>query len=96
MISLFSSPVRLAILARLKSGPATSGQLMEAAGSNASTVSHALHAMADAGLVAKGPSGVRLTGPGRIQAALVDGVSHSMAVLEEHRGFWASHDLSGP
>jgi predicted transcriptional regulator len=61
----------------------------------ATTILHSIKDMIEEGLVRKSNKGYSLTNVGKVDAMLIDQLVSTMSVLDEHRDFWLTHDISG-
>lgn len=88
------SAIRTKVLLSLKDGELTAGDLERSLGTRASTILHAVKDMIEGGTVVRTLRGYRLTNPGRIQALMLSRLLSAVVVLERHKDFWMTHDIS--
>jgi predicted transcriptional regulator len=93
--SFTRSAVRTKVMLCLMNGGMDAGELEDIIGLRASTILHSVKEMIDSNLVKKADSKYLLTNIGRIQALFLDNLLSTIAALDQHYDFWASHDLSG-
>lgn len=89
------SAVRTKIMLILQGEELAGSDLEEKMDIRLSTILHSMRELIDDGLVAKTGHGYTLTNVGRIQALLLDELVSAIAILEKHKGYWLTHDLSG-
>lgn len=89
-----ASLIRQAILRRLQAGDATHAALMDAAHATETSTWRALRAMTEDGAVVRAGEAYRLTGAGRIEAALCASMTKGLAAMDAYRAFWSGHDVS--
>lgn len=89
------SGIRAKIMLCLTEGSKTAAEMERLLGTRATTILHAIKEMIEADLVEKTASGYTLTNIGYIQAHVLDDLVSCIAALEEHRGFWLTHDING-
>jgi predicted transcriptional regulator len=89
------SAVRTKTFLYLKDHNMDSGELEDKLGIRATTILHSLKDMIDTGLVEKSREGYTLTNVGKVQAILIDQLVSAIVVLDEHKDFWQTHDVSG-
>ncbi len=89
------SAVRTKTLLCLKDHELESSDLEEKLGIRATTILHSISNMIDTGLVKKSKKGYELTNVGRVQAILIDQLVSAIVILDEHKDFWQTHDVSG-
>ncbi len=88
------SAIRTKVLLALKDGELTAGELERLLKTRASTILHTVKDMIESGIVVKTLNGYRLTNLGRIQTLLLNKLLSALAVLEKHKDFWMTHDIS--
>ncbi len=93
--SFTRSGIRTKVMLCLLEGDMSSSDLGEVLGSRASTILHTIKDMTEENLVAKTPRGHALTNVGRIQALILEELVSTIIVLDQHKDFWLTHDLSG-
>lgn len=89
------SAVRTKTLLCLNDHDMDSGDLEGELGLRATTILHSLKDMIKDGLVRKSIKGYSLTNIGKIEAILIDQLVSAILVLDEHKDFWQTHDISG-
>jgi len=89
------SSIRAKIMLCLKEGPKVAVEMEDIIGARVSTILHAIKEMSDEDLVVKTTRGYALTNIGRIQAYILDELINAIVVLDKHKEFWLTHDLSG-
>jgi predicted transcriptional regulator len=89
------SAVRTKIMLRLAKGEMTSGELERDMCIRGSTILHAMRELIDEDLANKTRHGYSLTNIGKIQALLVDELVSTIVLLDQHKDFWLTHDISG-
>jgi len=93
--SFTRSAVRTKLLLCLKDREVSAGQLENELKIRSSTILHSIKDMIDLGIVYKKSMGYSLTNIGQIQALLLDRLLNALTVLDEHKDFWLTHDMSG-
>ncbi len=89
------SAIRTKILLCLKDRDMDSSELGEELGSRTTTILHLAKDMIETGQVKKNNRGLSLTNLGKIQAMLIDKLVSAIVVLDKHKDFWQTHDISG-
>jgi predicted transcriptional regulator len=89
------SAVRTKIMLRLAKEEMTAGELEEDMDIRESTILHSMKELIDEDIARKTRSGYALTNIGKIQALLMDELVSAIVILDQHKEFWLSHDLSG-
>jgi predicted transcriptional regulator len=89
------SKVRTKVMLCLMDGDKKVAEIEEMIGIRATTILHAIKDMSDAGFISKTANGYTLTSIGRMQTLLLDELVNSIVLLDQHRNFWLTHDISG-
>ncbi|NYT02319.1 MAG: winged helix-turn-helix domain-containing protein [Methanosarcinales archaeon] len=87
--------MRTKLLLCLEDNEVSAGQLENVLKIRSSTILHSIKDMIDSGIVYKKSTGYALTNIGQIQALLLDRLINALKVLDEHKDFWLTHDMSG-
>ncbi|MEA2045330.1 MAG: winged helix-turn-helix domain-containing protein [Euryarchaeota archaeon] len=93
--ALTSSKVRTKVLLSLDEGAKTAGELEQVIGTRTTTILHAIKDMSKGDLVTRADQGYMLTNLGKMQAQALAGLINFIQVIEDHRDFWLTHDISG-
>ncbi len=71
------------------------GALEKEIGIRATTILHAIRNMIDADLVTRTENGYTLTNIGRVQTLLINELVSAIMILDQHKDYWLTHDISG-
>ena len=93
--ALTSSKVRTKVLLYLDEGAKSAGELEQVTGTRTTTILHAIKDMSKGDLVTRTDQGYMLTNLGKMQALALAGLINFIQVIEDHRDFWLTHDISG-
>lgn len=94
--SFTRSKVRTQVMLSLLDGGMTASDLEKKLGIRVTTILHAIKEMVELNLVDKDTqSSYYLTNLGEIQGYRVISMINSALILEEHKQFWLTHDISG-
>ncbi|MHC1631845.1 MAG: helix-turn-helix transcriptional regulator [Methanotrichaceae archaeon] len=83
------------VLLCLKDENKNIGELVREIGFRNTTILHAINRMIKSDTVTRIEHGYKLTNLGKIQACFLDDMINLVTVLEEHKNFWLTHDMSG-
>lgn len=92
--SFTRSSIRTKVMLTLLDGGKTVGDLERIMNTRASTILHSVKSLIDSRLVEKKRLEYILTSIGRVQALILDDLVNTIVTINEHSGFWLSHDMN--
>ncbi|TSA49048.1 DUF1724 domain-containing protein [archaeon] len=93
--ALTRSKVRAKTMLCLEDGEKNIGALEKEIGTRATTILHAIRNLIDADLVTRAENGYTLTNIGRVQTHLINELVSAITILDQHKDYWLTHDISG-
>jgi len=93
--SFTRSSIRTKVMLALMDKDMTASDLEKAMIIRTSTILHSIKDLMESNLVYKTAQGYALTNVGRMQALMLGELVNTIIVLNDHRNFWLSHDMSG-